>query len=124
MRVECTDPELQPGSACPECFGRGRLYDTGELSIRIERIGQPIVSAVAYERQVVRCSFCQQRFRAPLPDGVDDERWDVTADVAIAIHKYGAGLPFYRLSRLQASFDVPLPASTALERCENEDLLP
>lgn len=48
-----------------------------------------------------------------------DERWDVTADVAIAIYKYGAGMPFYRLSRLQASFQVPLPASTAFERCEH-----
>jgi transposase len=126
VRVGCKDPELQPGSACPECFGRGRLYDTGEPSILIKRVGQPIVSAVAYERQVVRCSFCQQRFRASLPDGVEDERWDPTADVAIAIHKYGMGVPFYRLSRLQASFEVPLPASTAFERCENvaDALLP
>jgi hypothetical protein len=36
----------------------------------------------------------------PLPDGVTEERWDLTADVAIALYKYGAGLPFYRLSRL------------------------
>jgi hypothetical protein len=118
-RVTCADPHLAPGSVCPACFGHGRLYDTGEPSILIKRTGQPVVSAVAYERQVVRCSYCQQRFRAPLPDGVTDERWDVTADVAIALYKYGAGLPFYRLSRLQSSFEVPLPASTAFERCEH-----
>ena len=118
-RVTCVDSDIAPGSVCPACFGHGRLYDTGEPSILIKRMGQPVVSAVAYERQVVRCSFCQQRFRAPLPEGVTDERWDVTADVAIALYKYGAVLPFYRLSRLQSSFEVPLPASTAFERCEN-----
>jgi hypothetical protein len=44
-RVMCADPQLQPDSACPACFGHGRLDDTGEPSILINRMAQPAVSA-------------------------------------------------------------------------------
>jgi hypothetical protein len=49
---------------------------------------------------------------------VGDGKYDATADVALALAKYGAGLPFYRLARLQESCGVPLPESVQFERCE------
>jgi hypothetical protein len=39
-----------------------------------------------------------------LPAGVKPEKYDETCDVSLALAKYGAGLPWYRLARLQESF--------------------
>jgi hypothetical protein len=49
---------------------------------------------------------------------VRPEKYDETCDVSLALAKYGAGLPWYRLSRLQESFGAPLPESIQFERCE------
>ncbi|MDQ3732105.1 MAG: IS66 family transposase [Pseudomonadota bacterium] len=71
-----------------------------------------------FEQQVLRCSACQHRYTAPLPDGVAPEKYDASADVVIAMAKYAAGLPFHRLARMQAAFGIPLPGSVQFERCE------
>jgi hypothetical protein len=76
------------------------------------------VGATRYEQAVFRCSACQTRFTAPLPEGVRPEKYDATADVAIAMAKYSAGLPFNRLARVQKAFGVPLPESVQRERVE------
>jgi hypothetical protein len=117
-RVGCANA-LRPGDRCPECFGRGRLYDTNAPSIVIKMIGRPLVEATAFVREVLRCSACLERFYAPLPAGVSAERWDATADVSLAVAKYCAGLPWYRSERLQSYFGVPIPASTQFDRCEH-----
>jgi transposase len=117
-RVDCTNA-LRPGDRCPECFGRGRLYDTNTPSVVIKMTGRPFVEATQFSREVLRCSACLARFHAPLPDGVTPERWDATADVALAVTKYCAGLPWYRSERLQAFFGVAIPASTQFDRCEH-----
>jgi len=83
--------------------------------IRLE--GRPIISATQYEQQVLRCSACAERFTARLPEGTPAQKYDPTADVAIALYKYGAGLPFYRQARLQAMCGVPLAESVQYERC-------
>src|SRR5262249_61121047 len=46
------------------------------------------------------------------------EKFDETADVAIALYKYAGGIPFYRQARMQESYGVPLPESVQFERCE------
>ena len=46
------------------------------------------------------------------------QKYDETADVMMALMKYGSGLPFYRLAKLQAGMGIPLPASTQFMRCE------
>jgi hypothetical protein len=65
--VRCDHVEIRVGERCPDRPCPGHLYDTNAPSILIERVGQPIVSAVAYERTVLRCSRCQERFRATVP---------------------------------------------------------
>ena len=54
------------------------------------------------------------QFHTPVPS----EKYDATADVAIALAKYQAGLPFHRLARVQAGFGIPLPESVQFARCE------
>jgi hypothetical protein len=116
--VRCRDTELKPGAGCPHDGCRGKLYDTKQPAILIRLTGQPLVGATRFEQEVLRCSACQGRFTAPLPAGVRPEKYDETCDVSLALAKYGAGLPWYRLARLQESFGVPLPESIQFERCE------
>jgi transposase len=123
-RVLCQDPLRQPGD---HCACGGRLYQTSTPAVFLRFTGQPLVGATCYEQTVLRCSSCQQRFSAPLPEGVPAEKYDVTADVAIVMAKYAAGLPFYRLAQMQAAFGVvPLPPSVPWERAETvaDALLP
>jgi transposase len=102
------------------------LYDTRTPAVFLRFTGQPLVGATCYEQTVRRCSACQQRFPAPLPAGVTAEKYDATADVAIVMAKYAAGLPFYRLAQMQAAFGVPLSPSVQWERAEvvTDALLP
>jgi transposase len=114
-RVSCHDPLRQAGDRCP-CGGR--LYEAKTPAVFLRFTGQPLVGATKYEQIVLRCSSCQQRFTAPLPDGVPTEKYDASADVAMVMAKYAAGLPFHRLARMQQSFGVPLAESVQWERCE------
>jgi transposase len=116
--VVCRHPALEAGGACPDPHCRGHLYGLVEPSIFIQLTGQPLVGATKYEQEVLRCSACQERFTAPLPPGVVPQKYDATCDVSLALAKYGAGLPLYRLARLQDSYGVPLPESVQFERCE------
>jgi transposase len=114
-RVSCHDPLRQAGDRCA-CGGK--LYETSTPAVFLRFTGQPLVGATCYEQTVLRCSACQQRFPAPLPEGVPPEKYDATADVAIVMAKYAAGLPFHRLAQMQEAYGVPLPASVQWERAE------
>ena len=114
-RVRCHDTLRQPGDRCA-CGGR--LYQTSTPALFLRFTGQPLVGATCYEQTVLRCSACQQRFPAPLPEGVSAEKYDATADAAIVMAKYAAGLPFYRLAQMQKAFGVPLSPSVQWERAE------
>jgi len=116
-RVMCADPEMAAGDECPHASCRGHLYDTKAPAVFIRLEGRPIISATRFEQQVLRCSACAERFTAPLPEGVEAQKYDPTADVSIALYKYGAALPFYRQARLQAMCGVPLSESVQYERC-------
>lgn len=117
-KVQCRHPEYQAGDQCPHALCGGRLYDTKDPNGHLQFTGQPMIVVTRYEREALRCSACQDRFVAPLPEGVTEERYDATADATIALMKYGAGLPFYRQSRLQEMTGVPLSESVLWERCE------
>lgn len=116
--VICRHPALKSGDHCPDPYCRGHLYSAEPPAIFIQLTGQPLVGATRYEQEVLRCSACQERLTAPLPAGVAPQKYDPTCDVSLALAKYGAGLPHYRLARLQESYGVPLAESVQFERCE------
>jgi transposase len=116
--VICRHPALKAGDHCPDPYCRGHLYGVQPPAIFIQLTGQPLVGATKYEQEVLRCSACQERFTAPLPAEVVPQKYDASCDVSLALAKYGAGLPHYRIARLQASYGVPLPESVQFERCE------
>jgi transposase len=118
-RVKCRSAQYRAGDRCPDRLCQGRLYDLEEPKVLHQFTGQPLIAATQFEREVLRCWSCQERYTAPLPEGVKEERYDATADATIALMKYGAGLPFYRQSGVQAMCGVPLGEATMWERCES-----
>jgi hypothetical protein len=117
-KVVCIDDELKVNGQCPHEGCQGRLYDTKEHQEFIRFTARPIIDATLYQQEVLRCQDCGARFAAKLPEGVPAVKYDETADVMMALMKYAAGLPFYRLEKLQALMGTPLPASTQFMRCE------
>lgn len=103
--------KMKPGDPCPECL-RGKVYRQKTPSILVRLRGQAPISADLYELERLRCNLCGEVFVADKPSGVGDKKVDETAASMIALLKYGTGLPFYRLGKLQSRLGVPLPSST------------
>src|SRR5262249_55224630 len=116
--VKCRHEGLKAGDDCPASCG-GRLYDLKEPTALLQFTGQPLITATKFEREALRCAKCQQRYVAPLPEGVKDERYDATCDATIALMRYGGGLPWHRQAGLQAMGGMPLGEATMWERCES-----
>src|SRR5690242_10592529 len=59
--------------------------------------------------------LCGEVFTAEAPEGVGQEKYDETATSMVGLLKYGCGLPFYRIEKLQQNMGIPLPATTQWE---------
>ena len=108
--VEVPHPTLAVGDACPEC-DQGTLYEK-KPSVLVRFVGQAPLQATVYRMQKLRCHVCGKVFKAPTPQGVGDQKYDHTAATMIGLLKYGSGLPFNRIDRLQGNLEIPLAAST------------
>jgi len=108
---------LQPGTLCPACE-KGKVYRQKEPKPLVRLVGQAPLAATVYELERFRCNACGQVFTAAEPDGVGPDQYDETTGAMIAQLKYGSGVPFYRLEKLQASLGIPLPTSTQWEIAE------
>ena len=102
------------GDACPEC-ARGKVYPQRQPRTLVRVIGQAPLEATVYEIERLRCNACGQVFTAEPPEDIGEEKYDATALAMIALLKYGAGMPFTRLERMQALLGIPLPAATQWE---------
>ncbi len=114
QRITIPHPHLKPGDACPRC-DTGKVYGQRDPKVLVRFVGQAPIGATVYGLERLRCHLCGDVFTAPPPDGVGDEKYDATSGAMIALLKYGSGIPFHRLERLQANVDIPLPASTQWE---------
>src|SRR5437870_2367420 len=72
-------------------------------------------SATRYELERLRCNLCGEVFTAAPPAGVGAQKYDETATAMIALLKYGCGLPFHRIEKLQKHLGIPMPAATQWE---------
>jgi transposase len=114
--VHVPHKHLKPGDPCPECQ-KGTVY--GTTPGRIIRIrGQAPLGATVFELQKLRCNLCGAIFTALPPDGMGSDKYDAESASMIALMKYGSGVPFNRLERLQGSLGIPLPAATQWEIVE------
>jgi len=108
---------LRPGDSCP-CCPNGKVYDTGRPGIEPRIKGRPLLEVTVYRPGRLRCNLCGEVFTADLPKEAGTKKYDETAVSAIALLKYGTGLPFHRLETLQESLGVPLAAATQWEIVE------
>ena len=105
-------PGLRPGDECPACHA-GTLYERTRPGVLIRFTGHAPVHATIYELQKLRCQACGQLSTATPPAEVADApKYDPTVGAAIGVLKYGAGVPFHRVERLQDYAGAPLAAST------------
>ncbi len=118
-QVAVPHASLDHGARCPEC-GRGNLYAQKEPRVLVRIVGQAPLAATVYSLERLRCGACGQVFTAQEPAGVGPEKYDETAAAMIAQLKYGSGIPFYRLERLEQQLGIPLPAATQWEIVEEE----
>jgi transposase len=101
---------LKPGDQCPSCE-RGKVYPFKPRQI-VRLRGHAPISATIWQIAQMRCNACQEIFAAEIPDGVGNDKYQASATATVGVLKYCTGMPFYRITGLQASLEVPLPAST------------
>jgi len=109
--IPVAHPSLRGGDPCPECR-KGRVYETAEPGRLVRIRGQAPLGATVYELQKLRCNLCGEIFTAPAPPGVGSEKYDAESGAMIALLKYGSGMPFNRIERLEGSLGIPLPSAT------------
>ncbi len=113
-KVAIQHAKLQSGERCPECE-RGKVYGQKEPKPLVRIVGQAPLTATVYELERLRCNACGQVFTAQEPEDIGSDKYDETTGAMIAQLKYGSGVPFYRLEKLQANLGIPLPAATQWE---------
>jgi transposase len=116
-KVSVQHAQLKPGDPCPECR-EGRVYRQKEPKTLIRIVGQAPLKATVFEMERLRCNACCQVFTAAEPAGVGTGKYDMTAVAMIALLKYGTGMPFNRMERLETQLGIPLPAATQWELME------
>jgi hypothetical protein len=117
-KVPVAHQNLKHGERCPDC-GKGNVYGQKEPKVLVRIIGQAPLAATVYSLERLRCGACGQVFTAQEPEGVGPEKYDETAGAMIAQLKYGSGVPFYRLEKLESQLGIPLPAATQWEIVED-----
>ena len=116
-KVDIAHQKLTHGDRCPECE-KGNVYGQKEPKVLVRIIGQAPLAATVYSLERLRCGACGLVFTAQEPEGVGPEKYDETAGAMIAQLKYGSGVPFYRLEKLEGQLGIPLPAATQWEIVE------
>lgn len=113
-QVIVTHQSLHPGATCPHC-GEGTVYRQRDWSPVVCLKGQPPVGGTVYQLERLRCHLCGKIATAEPPKEAGPKKHDPTVASIIAMLRYGEGLPFHRIQRIQQLCGVPLAASTQWE---------
>src|SRR5882757_1408165 len=116
-KVAIAHATLHSGDSCPGCR-EGRVYRQKKPATLIRVVGQAPLTATVFEMERLRCNACGEVFTANQPQSAGAEKFDPTAVVMIALLKYGTGMPFNRMERLEGQLGMPLPAATQWELME------
>ncbi len=109
-QVDVKHGTLSVGDDCPVCH-RGTLYEKAPR-VLVRFVGQAPLQGTVYRMQKLRCHLCGKIFTASTPQAAGKQKYDHTVANMIGLLKYGSGLPFNRLQRLQRNCQIPLAAST------------
>jgi len=105
-RIKIAHGSLKSGDHCPECL-KGKVYPQKDSGLRIRVVGQAPIAATVYELERLRCNLCGEVYEAEAPPEVGEKKYDASAAAMIALLKYGSGVPWDRLERLEASLGIP-----------------
>ena len=122
-QVKIPHPTLKVGQLCPQCL-RAKLYLLKVPARLIRIVAQPLFQATLYELERLRCALCGALFTAPAPAEAGTSKYDPSVGTMLAVMRYGAGQPMYRMDKWQTHFGVPLPASTQWELIEAASATP
>jgi transposase len=121
--------DLKKGDNCPECL-TGKVYKV-EPGNFLRITGQSPFEPTQHVLERLRCNTCGAYFTASLPeevlkDGHASQKYGYTARSLMSIHKYFAGLPFYRQGNIQKLLGVKITASTIFDQVllVNNDIEP
>ena len=110
-KIAVAHATLHSGDQCPECH-RGKVYRQKEPATLVRFMGHVPLKATVFEMERLRCNACGEVFTADEPATAGADKYDESAVAMIALLKYGTGVPFKRLERLQEHLRMPLPATT------------
>ena len=116
-RKKVAHASMQGGEDCEECQ-KGKVYPVQEPAVLVRVTGMAPLSATVWEFERLRCNLCGEVYTAEAPEDVGSEKYDESATAMTALLKYGCGLPFHRIEKLQEGLGIPLPASTQWELVE------
>jgi len=116
-RVVVPHATLHSGDPCPECQ-KGTVYRQKAPATLVRFVGQAPLKATVFEMERLRCNACGEVFTAAAPEQAGPVKYDETAVAMIALLKYGTGVPFNRLERLEQQLGMPLSATTQWELME------
>lgn len=108
VKVDC----YNKGDCCLHCQA-GKLYN-GEARKQLQFNAHAPIEVNRYIREVLRCNRCGQEIIADLPKNF--RKWTYAAKSKVVLYKTH-GMPFYRLQKLQSMYQIPLPANTMWQQC-------
>ena len=82
---------LTPGAPCPGC-ACGKLYELAEPAKFLRIVGQPLLSALCWDCQRLRCTACGDVYTACAPKEAQGPKFDESAVSILALCRYGLGL--------------------------------
>ncbi len=107
-----THPSIKPKDPCPKC-PKGKLYKQKQPKVTVRLTGCAPIQAKVWSSDWYRCNLCGFIVNTPLPrQAGPPEKFDESVTSTIGMLRYGYGMPFNRLARLQEGVNIPLPAST------------
>ncbi len=117
-RKKVPHTSLQGGDACQGCL-KGKVYPLEQPAVLVRVTGMAPLAATVWECDRLRCNLCGEVYTAQPPEEVGTQKYDESASAMTGLLKYGTGLPFHRIEKLQEGLGVPLPASTQWELVED-----
>lgn len=116
-KISVDHDSLSHKDRCPLCL-KGIVYHQKNPGVVIHFTGHAPIKATVFETEKLRCNLCGEVFTAKAPGDKTGRIYDPSATAMMAIFRYGYGLPWNRLEKLQESMGVPLPASTQWDKTE------
>jgi transposase len=112
QHIHVPHKDLRHKDLCPKC-SKGRLYLQKQPKVLVRLTGSAPIQAKVWTYDWLRCNACGAIFDAELPkEAGPPEKYDESVTAMIGLLRYGFGMPFHRLAKLQENVHVPLPAGT------------